>query len=232
MTMPAATRSFLRPLALALAALGACAAGATPYSIDPSGTIVTDQATALQWARCTFGQAWDGSGCTGKTAAPNWYNALQAAQTANAAHYLGYSDWRLPNVSEMESLMEMDSANPNIDLTAFPGTEGALYWTSTTDEYSFSFAWYASFHDGHVLRTDKTGLGYVRLVRGGQPMAAFDALAAPGPGPGPVRPAAPTAVPALGYAGWLLLSALVAGGGALRRRLLRPDPRTCRARSR
>lgn len=35
-----------------------------------------------------------------------WEDALSYVQALNEAEYLGYSDWRLPNVKELHSLVD------------------------------------------------------------------------------------------------------------------------------
>ena len=75
-----------------------CVRGNTAYGINDfvnngNGT-VTDRATGLMWM-----QADSGTGM-------NWQDALAWAQTKNAANHLGYSDWRLPNAKELQSLLD------------------------------------------------------------------------------------------------------------------------------
>jgi hypothetical protein len=55
------------------------------------------------WMRCALGQNWNGATCTGSGQAYTWQAALQAAEGSSFA---GYSDWRLPDIKELSSIVE------------------------------------------------------------------------------------------------------------------------------
>jgi len=183
-TFPA-LRRLLRWAVLA-GALLAPAAWAAPFTDNNDGT-VTDQATGLMWDQCPWGQS--GSNCAPDPATPRtWAQALAVAQTANAAPgHKGYTDWRLPNKNELESLVDLTrpvpgqaGTVPSIDTAAFPGTpaspNASVFWSSTTYAPSPANAWYVNFYDGFTSPNNKSGTFSVRLVRSGQSFAFFDAL--------------------------------------------------------
>lgn len=98
---------------------------AARFSDNGDGTI-TDGLTGLMWAQ----DAGLGAG------AMAWTDALAFASGLSHA---GYADWRLPNVNELESLIDYEQANPslplgspfqNVHLNVFDETAGA-YWSST-----------------------------------------------------------------------------------------------------
>lgn len=72
--------------------------GRTDYGIndftDNNDGTITDNATGLMWD------------ATGSTSGMNWEDALKYAQTKNAANYLGYNDWRLPDIKELQSIVD------------------------------------------------------------------------------------------------------------------------------
>ena len=80
----------------------------------------------------------------------------------------GYSDWRLPNRNELQSIVDYSRYNPAIDTTFFPDTVASNYWSSTTYADNTSYAWYVYFSYGGVGNYSKTSSYYVRAVRGGQ----------------------------------------------------------------
>ena len=96
---------------------------------------------------------------------------------ANAINYKGFTDWRVPNINELESIAKLDTSSPAIDATAFPGTPTFSFWTSTSYAPYPSSAWFANFYDGIANAGGKPSTNYVRLVRSGQSFASFDALA-------------------------------------------------------
>ncbi|MBF0593031.1 MAG: DUF1566 domain-containing protein, partial [Nitrospirae bacterium] len=66
-----------------------------------SDQTVTDNLTGLVWTK-DAGTPTVGS-CTG--GAMTWQAALTYVACLNTAKYLGYNDWRMPNVNELESLV-------------------------------------------------------------------------------------------------------------------------------
>jgi hypothetical protein len=96
-----------------------------------------------------------------------WSNALLAVTALNSAAYGGYSDWRLPNVKELQSIVDYGRVSPAIDTTYFPNAQSNGYWSSTTYADSTDFAWFVNFNYGDVYFVDKTSTFYVRPVRGG-----------------------------------------------------------------
>lgn len=94
----------------------------------------------------------------------NWEDAISYCEGLSLG---GYSDWRLPNREELESIIDKRN-NPTINTTYFPNTKASNYWSSTTDAYFSSGARYVSFYGGDVSSFHKIGSYYVRCVRGGQ----------------------------------------------------------------
>ena len=171
-------RFFPRPwLAGLLCALALPAWAA--FTDNGDGTI-TDSTTGLVWDKCSRGQVWDNTTppgtCTGTASTHDWAAALAQATAANAASHRGQADWRLPNRTELESLVQINAASPAIDGTYFPATPSNWYWTSTTFAPNPAVAWFVFFVDGYTDAYGKPYPGHVRLVRSGQWFGAFDAL--------------------------------------------------------
>ena len=136
-------------------------AGATwagNFTDNQNGT-VTDNVTGLVWQ-----QQDDGT-------QPIWYHAIDYCEGLTLA---SLTDWRLPNVKELESITD-DSRNlPAIDITAFPNTKD-YYWSSSSYPYAMSVAmgYDAAYavdftYGGYVGYSDTWSFHYVRCVRGGQ----------------------------------------------------------------
>ena len=172
-------RFFPRPwLAGLLCALALPAWAA--FTDNGDGTI-TDSTTGLVWDKCSRGQVWDNTTppgtCTGAASQHDWAAALAEARAANSASHRGHADWRLPNRTELESLVQINAVSPAIDGTYFPATPSNWYWTSTTFAPNPANAWLVDFYDGSTNAGYKASPVHVRLVRSGQWFGAFDALA-------------------------------------------------------
>ena len=116
---------------------------------------VTDNLTGLMWVRSP------------STTPDNWVNALTSANNLTRC---GFSDWRLPNVNELESLMNSEVANPAtwLNTQGFNGIQAGSYWSSSSDASSVVDAWYVALNSGRVSATTKSGVDYVLPVRAGQ----------------------------------------------------------------
>lgn len=138
------------------------------YTDNSDGT-VTDNRTGLMWKQCSEGQSTTTTPCdTGSVTTYTWQEALTQAQTVNSAAFAGHNDWRLPNLKELNSLVEMACYTPAINENHFPNTAASSYWSSSPDAYYSSRAWYVYFYGGSDGNLSKGSPYYVRLVRGGQ----------------------------------------------------------------
>lgn len=131
------------------------------FSDNGDGT-VTHHKTGLIWQRCSLGQSWDGTNCTGDAMTFIWADALAAAAQNTFA---GLSDWRLPNKNELASIVEYRCWNPAINSLFFLNTPSALYWSSSAYANSSRYAWGVSFYGVGSSHSSKSDYYHVRLVR-------------------------------------------------------------------
>jgi len=160
------------PLSQALAQT--CASGvrasnpASVYVVDNANGTVTDSRTGLMWDRCALGLS--GSTCaTGAANSVTWPSALDATASSNASLYKGYADWRLPNIKELHSLVELCRVNPGINELVFPGAPQSIFWSSSpASAGGIANVRSVSFSNGSAGDSARSSLNQVRLVRGGQ----------------------------------------------------------------
>ncbi|MBL0065004.1 MAG: DUF1566 domain-containing protein [Bacteroidetes bacterium] len=92
-----------------------------------------------------------------------WEQALYAADTLNFA---GYSDWRVPNIKELQSINDESRINPSVDLSFFNGVTVAHFWSSTSLPNQPTKAWYLDTRFGITTYSVKTGRLNLLCVRG------------------------------------------------------------------
>ncbi|MBN1773708.1 MAG: DUF1566 domain-containing protein [Deltaproteobacteria bacterium] len=124
--------------------------------------VVSDVATGLMWQGCPAGMTGGASTCSGTALTRNWQGALDYCQDSAWA---GFTDWYLPNVDELRSIVDSARSNPSIDPAVFPGTPSGYFWSSSSDATNASNAWGVSFDYGIVNSSDKTCTYYIRCVR-------------------------------------------------------------------
>ncbi|NRB40791.1 MAG: DUF1566 domain-containing protein [Pseudomonadales bacterium] len=142
------------------------------YTDHYDGT-VSDNTSGLMWQKCSVGQTWlegdssnDGSDDHCDTAVTLPYKrAVAAADNANAAEENGYTDWRLPSLVELQTLVEGACFGPSINEKIFPDSVSGFYWTATADDDNSSNAWHLSFILGFEVSGGKNFYYYARLVR-------------------------------------------------------------------
>jgi len=132
------------------------------YTSNDNGTI-TDNNTGLIWEKKTIANMFD---------VYTWGEAFDYVAALNASNFAGYRDWRLPNVRELQTIIDYENFGPAVspefdDCDNGSCTVAAAYWSSTSVVAAPDLAWRVSFWDGFQLVGGK-GFGMrVRAVRGG-----------------------------------------------------------------
>jgi hypothetical protein len=115
---------------------------------DNGDGTVTDVATGLTWQQAD--------------AKKNWEAAITYCEELKHANH---QDWRLPNIKELRTIIDMTKTNLTIDSIAFPGAKASLYWSSTTFESNPRNAMVYDFSNANTHSEEKVFTNYVRCVR-------------------------------------------------------------------
>jgi len=108
------------------------------FSVDANGDIA-DSRTGLTWKRCLAGQSFSNGSCNSSATNSTWDNALK----------LPLSGWRIPNIKELQSIVDETKYNPAINADCFPTSVGNVYiWSSSLDAANAANAWLVDFKDG------------------------------------------------------------------------------------
>ena len=138
----------------------------SPRFTDNGNGTVTDNLTGLMWMK----DANAGNDCAGAdVGTETWATALASAAACNTgAGYAGQTDWRLPNLREMLSLIDYGRSGPALPGGhPFTNVQLGYYWTSTTVASTPSSVWVVGTSGGFMDYGGKTFLQYVWMVRGG-----------------------------------------------------------------
>ena len=119
---------------------------------------------------------WDGSG----DRYDDWNKLVDAA---NSEELCGFSDWRVPDLYQLASLVRCRGSNyknlddgcsgsyqkPTIDTEYFPNAQSSWYWSASPYAGSSVYAWRLFFGYGYdSLYGYRNYYNHVRLVRSGQ----------------------------------------------------------------
>lgn len=141
----------------------------TARFIDQGDTVV-DTGTGLMWSKCSAGLS-DRNCLTGRATTHSWQEALNLASASTLS---GHSDWRLPNINELRSIVEEQCYAPAINLSVFPNTARMSFWSASPYANNSRIAWIVNFDygysgdSGYSTYAYRSSPGHVRLVRGGK----------------------------------------------------------------
>ena len=129
--------------------------------------VAKDSATGLMWQDEPYTQAEETAykNNTNNGKAGNWNYAKAYCENLTLG---GYSDWRLPNIYELTTLLDnIKSSDPYV-INGIKNIASSNYWSSTTNASNSSGAWFVYFGLGNDAMFYKTVSHYVRCVRAGQ----------------------------------------------------------------
>jgi hypothetical protein len=125
--------------------------GINDFTDNGDGTI-TDNATGLMWS-----QDDNGAGL-------NWQDALAWVEQMNDQNYLGHDDWRLPNVKELQSIVDYNRSPDVTSSAAIDSVFGVTQITNVAGQVDYPFYWSGTTH---VRWNGSGGAGaYVAFGRG------------------------------------------------------------------
>ena len=137
------------------------------FQFNGDGT-ATHRKTGLTWMRCSVGQVWDEkqNTCVDDGITDNdeydWNSAMALAADFEFASKKG---WRLPNVKELASIVELKCFRPSINLDVFPGSYINGVWLAMPDEKQKYSGWLVYLGYGNSRVDLKKVHGWLRLVR-------------------------------------------------------------------
>jgi len=125
------------------------------FTDNANGTI-TDNVTGLIWQKNHSADTL------------TWEQALTFADTLTLN---GNTDWRLPNIKEIQSINDENFINPSVNATYFPDLVNRKIWSSTTLPNQTTKAWYLQTQYGITTYDAKIRRDFVLCVRGNTSVA-------------------------------------------------------------
>lgn len=149
-------RGFNHPNNLANWGLSGIVQGTFQHAYQPRNLdgdqVVIDQTTGLMWQQ------------SGSSQQMTWNQAREYIQQLNQQEFAGFSNWRLPTVEELASLLEFQKKNGNYYIDPVFDATQSFCWTSDM-VVTTNAAWAVAFHSGHVYYDALDRTNYVRAVR-------------------------------------------------------------------
>jgi len=119
------------------------------YTDNGDGT-VADNVTGLVWQ---------------KAVASSTYGQAAAILYCSDLNLANHSDWRLPSVIELVSIIDSGSFSPSIDEAYFPSTPSSSFWSSTPSSLMPGNGFDIPFDAGNVSSDDVSNPFSARCVR-------------------------------------------------------------------
>ena len=123
--------------------------------VDNSDSTITDIATGLMWMTTDNGQSM------------NWEDALEYAENLE---YNGYSDWRLPDVKELQSIVDYSRSPGTTNSAAIDPLFNCTEITNEAGEADYGYYWSSTTH----FNWSDTGATYASYVSFGRAMGFMD----------------------------------------------------------
>ena len=155
---------------------GAIQFGAALAYVDNGDGTVTDTNTGLMWEKLSDdGTIHDGD---------NFYTldnavAVKIAALNGGSGFAGHTDWRVPNLNELESIRNLQNYDPAVSaafntgctpgctVTSCSCTPPFIHLSSSSNAGSPNSVWFVDFSGGFGDANFKMYAGRVRAVRGG-----------------------------------------------------------------
>ena len=120
--------------------------------VDNGNGTITDRATGLMWQQ------------SGSDEHLKYNDAKTYINDLNRSRFAGYSDWRLPTIPELMSLLEPTKKNDDLYIISVFDNKQRYCWSA--DSRDSGSAWYVNFSFGEVSwNAHGSSLYYVRAVR-------------------------------------------------------------------
>lgn len=124
-----------------------------------SWSFVRDDVTGRIWEKRT-----DDGSIHDKDHLYTFKEAEVYVETLNRVKYGGRSNWRIPTLKELSTIIDFDESVPSVNTRLFPDQHPSFYWSSTLFLDDPDYAWGVMFHQGEAYNHYKRIRFFVRAV--------------------------------------------------------------------
>ena len=124
-------------------------------TINADNVTITDNVTGLMWQR----------GYSDTTLVAQSGATRPAEAYCQNLTLLGYTDWRLPSIIELLSIVDVSKIDPSIDAAFQMPSSMRYFWTSTPCAGDSSSTWFVAFLYGYTYPNSSSSEFWVRCVR-------------------------------------------------------------------
>src|SRR6185369_3222316 len=130
-----------------------------PRFTDMGDGTVKDKLTDLIWSKRANSPDINAAApfvCANAGNDMTWLQSLNFIACLNTNSYRGFTDWRLPNLNELESMVNAGTVDTSVYLNAsgFVQVQPSQYWSSTSDASDLPFPSAASAWDMDLAKGD------------------------------------------------------------------------------
>ena len=134
-------------------------------TVEDGWVMTKDNITGLIWEIKT-----DDDSIHDKRLSCNYFEANDYIESLNNENFGNYSDWRMPTLEELSTIINFNETSPAINKTFFPNTTSSDYWSSNTDVQNSGRVWCVDFRFGGDDQKNKSSTTTCfRAVRSDQP---------------------------------------------------------------
>lgn len=151
---------------------------ARSFTDNGDGTI-TDNNSGLMWEKLDDSNLPSLAGIHDKDEYYTWEDAFVKVADLNIGAFAGHTDWRLPNMAELQTLVNFQAVDPAVygafhsscapdcTVTTCSSTRPYAYWSSTTYQDLPDAAWVVDLYNGYTNAGSKTYYPNACAVRAG-----------------------------------------------------------------
>ncbi len=114
--------------------------------VDNGDETITDEATSLMWSQYDSGY-YEGYTDENGNGAMTWEDSLAWVQEKNEENFLGYSDWRLPDIKELQSLVDYEQSLAVTGTAAIDSLFDCTPIINYAGEDDYGYYWSGTTHD-------------------------------------------------------------------------------------